>query len=72
LVEAIHSEPPIADQRRRRTRNRSESDTQFCGNTIRSIPMSEITRVYKLGAITGAALIAAAAVVAVLGTVFGA
>ncbi len=27
LVEAIHSEPPIADQRRRRTRNRSESDT---------------------------------------------
>ncbi len=34
--------------------------------------MSEITRVYKLGAVTGAALIAAAAVVAVLGTVFGA
>ncbi len=34
--------------------------------------MSEITRVYKFGAITGAALIAAAAVVAVLGTAIGA
>jgi hypothetical protein len=34
--------------------------------------MSEIIRVYKLGAITGAALIAAAAVVAFLGTAIGA
>jgi hypothetical protein len=34
--------------------------------------MSEITRVYKFGAITGTALIAVAAVVAVLGTAIGA
>ena len=39
---------------------------------IRSNRMSEITRVYKFGAITGTALIAVAAVVAVLGTAIGA
>ncbi len=53
--------------------SRSESDCAIlCGQHIRSNFMSEITRVYKLGAITGSALIAAAAVVAVLGTAVGA
>ena len=45
---------------------------QICGQTLRSILMSEITRVYKFGAITGAAIIAAAAVVAAVGTAIGA
>ena len=34
--------------------------------------MSEITKVYRFGAITGATLIAAATVVALLGTALGA